>query len=103
MEKNTVEIFEYEDSNEYTKRQVYPVVEKAPVVHEGVFKKVPTVREYIHYNAYYIGRDRKKYCPESVNVPTKYKIVTTSSKGKVNVQNIEAICVNHQLNYLLKS
>ena len=52
--KDTVEIFEYENSNEYTKRQVYPVVEKAHIVHEGAFKRVPHVRKC----GKFIGFDR---------------------------------------------
>jgi hypothetical protein len=82
MKKATVEIFRYKNSNEYTKQKVYPVVEEAPFLHPGAFQYIPHRRTVTKHSKF------DKY-PRTVPVPIKYKIVTTSGWGQVNVQKIE--------------
>jgi hypothetical protein len=93
MEKNTVEIFEYKDSNEYTKRQVYPVVEKEPVVPECVFKQIPhsrTVkRSYRVMKDFALSNDDWYLRWVDEPMPIKYKIFTMSFNRDVNIQKFE--------------
>jgi hypothetical protein len=89
---DTIEIFEYTNSNEYTKKEVYPVVEEIPVVPKGVYKMIPHSRTITK-----TSKIRKKDLiyerKDAVPVPIKYKIFTTSIDGKVDVQKIDdGIC-----------